>query len=298
MLLVVLLWGGSYPAIKATQPFFPPLAFAAFRCAVAAAVLVAVAWPAGALRPRLRPRDWGLVVLLALLGNTLFHTLMVLGVHRTSPGHAAVLVAFSPLFAVLLARALLGEPLGARRLGGVGLAFAGVVVIVTSGGGGAASWQGDLLSLGASLAWALYTVVGKPLLARVTPLAVTTWATLLGAIPLVPIGLAGLGEVRWRDLSLGRWLLLAYLSAGTIALANLLWYWALARAATAGVVVFAYLIPVLATGIAVAAGQEALGTPLVLGTAAVLGGVALTRRAGPHAPEARGRAGPDPPQRK
>ena len=51
LLLVVLIWGGSYSAIKATQPFFPPLAFAAFRCAVAAAVLAAVAWPAGALRP-------------------------------------------------------------------------------------------------------------------------------------------------------------------------------------------------------------------------------------------------------
>jgi drug/metabolite transporter (DMT)-like permease len=218
------------------------------------------------------------VVLLALLGNTLFHALMVTGVHHTSPAHAAVLVAFSPLFAVLLARVLLGEPLGARRLSGIGLALVGVVVIVTRGGAGTPSWLGDLLSLGASLAWALYTVIGKPVLARASPLAVTTWATFLGALLLLPLGLPGLREVRWGELSLGRWLLVGYLSAGTIALANLLWYWALARAATARVVTFSYLIPVVATAIAVAAGQEALSVSLALGAVAVLGGVALAQR--------------------
>lgn len=274
-----MLWGGSYPAIKATQAFFPPLAFATFRCTVAAAVLLAVAWGSGALRVALGPRDWGLVVLLALLGNTLFHALMVTGVHHTSPAHAAVLVAFSPLFAVLLARVLLGEPLGARRLSGIGLALVGVVVIVTRGGAGTASWLGDLLSLGASLAWALYTVIGKPVLARASPLAVTTWATFLGALPLLPLGLPGLAEVRWGELSPGRWLLIGYLSAGTIALANLLWYWALARTATARVVTFSYLIPVLATAIAVAAGQEAFSVSLALGAVAVLGGVALVQGA-------------------
>ena len=34
LLLVVLIWGGSYPAVKATQPFFPPVAFTTFRCAL------------------------------------------------------------------------------------------------------------------------------------------------------------------------------------------------------------------------------------------------------------------------
>jgi drug/metabolite transporter (DMT)-like permease len=241
-------------------------------------VLLAVAWSSGALRGGLEPRDWRLVVLLALVGNTLFHTLMVLGVHHTSAAHAAVLVALSPVFAVLLARVLLGEPLGVRRLGGIGIALVGVVAIVTRGRAGTASWLGDLLSLGASLSWALYTVIGKPVLGRASPLAITTWATLLGALPLLVVGTPGLLAVGWSELSLGRWLLLVYLSAGTIALANLLWYWALARVATGRVVAFSYLIPVLALAIAVATGQEALGLSLVLGALAVLGGVALAQR--------------------
>jgi drug/metabolite transporter (DMT)-like permease len=277
--MVVLLWGGSYPAIKATQPFFPPVAFATFRCAVAAVILVAVGLTTGGLRAGLRPRDWGVVVLLGVLGNTLFHILMVSAVHHTSPSHAAILVALSPVLAALLARLLFREPLGPRRLGGIALGFAGVALIVTRGDPGSSSALGDLLSLGASLSWALYTVIGKPLLARSTPLAVTTWATLIGVVPMLPFGAPGLGEVRWGALTPGRWLLLLYLSAGTIALANLLWYMALARTATARVVAFSFLIPLIAAAIAVLAGQETLTLSLGLGAAAVLGGVALTHRA-------------------
>jgi drug/metabolite transporter (DMT)-like permease len=232
----------------------------------------------GALRPALHRRDWRLVLLLGLPGNTLFHTFMVSGIHHTSPGHAALLIALSPALAALLARLLHAEPLGRRRVAGIVLAFAGVAVIVTRGSQGSPSLLGDLLCLGASLSWALYTVVGKPLLSRATPMAVTAWATLLGVIPMLPLGLPGLRQVRWGGLSSGEWLLLAYLSAGTIALANLLWYVALARTDTARVVVFSFLVPVIATTIAVLANQETLTPSLVLGAVAVLSGVALTHR--------------------
>ena len=239
-------------------------------------VLAGVA--SGALRGAIRSPDWGVVVLLGLLGNTLFHGLLISGVHRTSPGHAAIIVAMSPVLSALLARLLYGEAVGARRGTGIGLGFLGVALIVARGGPGFSSILGDLLCLGASLSWALYTVIGKPLLARATPLAVTTWATLIGALPLLPFGAPGLHEVRWAELSLGQWLLLAYLSIGTIALANLLWYMALARTATTRVVGFSFLIPLIATTIAVLAGQETLTASLALGALAVLAGVALAHR--------------------
>jgi len=240
--------------------------------------LVLVGIASGALRAAIHPGDWGVVALLGLLGNTLFHGLLVSGVHRTSPGHAALIVALSPVLAALLARVLHGEAVSARRGAGIGLGFLGVALIVARGDPGSTSLLGDLLCLGASLSWALYTVIGKPLLARATPLAVTTWATLLGVIPLLPFGAPGLHDVRWSELTLGQWLLLAYLSTGTIALANLLWYVALARTSTTRVVGFSFLIPLVATTIAILAGQETLTVSLVGGAAAVLAGVALAHQ--------------------
>jgi drug/metabolite transporter (DMT)-like permease len=240
--------------------------------------LVLVGLVSGSLRSAVRTSDWGLIALLGLLGNTLFHGFLISGVHRTSPGHAALIVAMSPVLAALLARVLYGEPVSTRRGAGIGLGFLGVALIVARGIPGSTSALGDLLCLGASLSWALYTVVGKPLLARATPLAVTTWATLIGVLPLLPFGVPGLHAVRWSELSLGQWLLLAYLSVGTIALANLLWYVALARTATTRVVGFSFLIPLIATTIAVLTGQETLTASLALGALAVLAGVALAHR--------------------
>jgi drug/metabolite transporter (DMT)-like permease len=229
----------------------------------------------GALRSASRRRDWGAVGLLGLLGTTLFQSLLVTGVHRTSPGHAALLVALSPVLAVPLARLLYGEPITARRMTGMALGLLGVALIVVRESKESSTTLGDFLCLGASLSWALYTVVGKPLLTRTTPLAVTTWAALIGILPLLPFGVPGLHEVRWSELSMGRWILLAYLSAGTIALGNLLWYVALARAATSRVVGFSFLVPLIAATIAILAGQEVLTVSFVLGAAAVLAGVGL-----------------------
>jgi drug/metabolite transporter (DMT)-like permease len=290
LVLVALIWGGSYPAIKATQPFFPPVAFATLRCAVAALVLLAVGLGAGLRAPGLSARDWGRVACAGVLGNAAFHLLMVSGVHRTSPAHAAILVALSPVFAALLARLLLGEALGPRRVAGIAVAFAGVAMIATRAGpAGEATWRGDLLSVAASVAWALYTIIGKPVLARATPRVVTTWATALGALPLLPLGWPGLTQVPWRTLSAAQWLLLLYLSAGTIAVGNLLWYWALARAATARVVSSSYLVPLVAAALSIAVGQETLSATLVVGAAAVIGGVALAQDARRGAPPARAR---------
>jgi drug/metabolite transporter (DMT)-like permease len=87
----------------------------------------------GALRSAFRRRDWGAVGLLGLLGTTLFLSLLVTGVHRTSPGHAALLVALSPVLAVPLARLLYGEPITARRMTGMALGLLGVALIVVRG---------------------------------------------------------------------------------------------------------------------------------------------------------------------
>jgi drug/metabolite transporter (DMT)-like permease len=282
LLLVTLLWGGSYPAIKATQATFPPLAFAAFRCAVATAVLLALGLLLGLRRPGPRLRDWARVAALGIAGNTLFQLGLVAGVHHTSPSHAALMVALSPVFATLLAWLCLGDRPSAARGAGILLAFAGAALILApagaGGGSGRATWLGDLLSLGAGLAWALYTVFGKPLLAREPPRDVTTWAMLFGTLPLLPLGLPGVGAVPWGSVSLGSWLLLAYLTVGTLVIANFLWYWALARAATARVVVITYLNPVIAALISIALGQETLSGRLAAGAVAVIGGVALAQR--------------------
>jgi drug/metabolite transporter (DMT)-like permease len=164
---------------------------------------------------------------------------------------------------------------------GLGLAFAGVAVLVTRDVGQRAgdALAVDVLSLGSALSWTIYSVVGKPLLTRRSPLQVTTVATAEGALPLLALGLPGLTAVSWGRLDVGTWALLGYLSVLALALNYVLFYWALARAPLARVSVFQYLTPVVAVLLSVVAGHQAPTIPLAVGALAVLGGVALAQRA-------------------
>jgi drug/metabolite transporter (DMT)-like permease len=275
-----LIWSGSYAAVKTLQATVPLVTLAAFRCSVAALVLVAVAALAGGRFPRLDRGDWARLGVIGLAGNTLFQLCMIGGLSLTSPAHSALLVSLSPIFAAGLARVRLGEPVGGRRLAGILLAFGGVALLVTRDGAPAAgALLGDVMSLGAAVCWAVYSVLSKPLIAVRSPIWVAAGAMVAGALPLLAAGLPGLMVVPWASLGVGTWALLGYVSALALALNYVLFYWALARAPLARVVVFQYLTPVVAVLIAVVSGyQPATGTLVVSGLA-VVSGIALAQRA-------------------
>jgi drug/metabolite transporter (DMT)-like permease len=227
--------------------------------------------------PRLSRREWGTVALVGIAGHAGFHLCLVGALAFTTPAHAALFVNLSPLFATLLAAVTLGERLGARRLGGVLLALGGLRVMVGRGDLTGGTLLGDLLSVGAALAWTVYSVAAKPLLAVHRPLQITALALILGTPPLLLVGGPALLAVPWRSLRPGTWLLLAYLSIGTIVVAYVLWYWALARTSTARVLVYSYLTPVIAAGISIAVGQDTPSVALAAGAVAVVAGVALVQ---------------------
>lgn len=275
---MVLIWGGSYTAVKAVQAVIPALPLATFRCLAAAIVLGVGLLAVGRRIPSLSPREWATVALLGLSGSTVFQLCMVGGLAFTTPAHSAFLLNLNPIMAALFSWAWLGERLRARRAAGIVLALAGVVLIVSRGGeAGGGSLTGDLISLGAAAAWAVYSVAGKPLLATRPALEVTALAMGVGTLPLLPFGLPGLAAVPWRALDGSTWLLLGYLSVVSTVVAYVLWFWALARAATARVVVFSYLTPVVAAVISIALGHDTVTGPLVAGATAVLAGVALAQ---------------------
>jgi drug/metabolite transporter (DMT)-like permease len=84
----------------------------------------------------------------------------------------------------------------------------------------------------------VYSVGAKPLLAVHPPFQITALAMILGTLPLLLIGGPTLLAVEWDSLGPATWLLLAYLSGGTIVVASFLWFWALPRAATARVAAY------------------------------------------------------------
>ncbi len=96
-----------------------------------------MAWPltalAGATRWQVVRFDWRADLLLsilicAVLATAIAFTVQLWAQQYTSPGHAAILFALEPVFAVITSYVLLHERLNARAIKGACLVVAGIVV--------------------------------------------------------------------------------------------------------------------------------------------------------------------------
>ncbi|TAJ39196.1 MAG: EamA family transporter, partial [Reyranella sp.] len=187
-----MLMGSSYPFAKDVLQVMSPLLYSASRYLVAALFLFAVM--ALMRKPMALPRrDWPPVLLLSLVGVTLFQACWGLAMARSAPSVGSIVMTTTTAFAAILAW------FGGRRLPGMGwagivLAFAGVVLVVNNSLQAFTlsfgSLDGTLLWMLSAFAWALYVERCAPYNLRLGALRVMAWTTLFGSLVLLPISLA------------------------------------------------------------------------------------------------------------
>jgi len=129
MLLVVVIWGLNFSVTKGAFPRFPPLAFTAVRFVLASAVLALLVRRLEGTAP-LPPGSLLRLVVLGVVGNTLYQIGFILGLDLTTASNSALIIASMPSLVALLAVALGFEPARPRVIGGVLIATAGVVLVV------------------------------------------------------------------------------------------------------------------------------------------------------------------------
>ncbi len=273
-----LIWGANYSIAKRALLEIDPLAIA---CARAAA---GVAFFALFLLAR---RDWrGLppVLLrtapLGLLGIFANQLLFMTGLKRTSAAHSSILIGMLPVF-VLIISALGGqERVSALKLGGILTAFAGVCLIALEHGVGleTSSLRGDLLTLAGVLAFAGYTVLGKPVLRDLGPLDATGLAFLTGGTAILLVTAPAATRQAWRSVSAQGLACLAAVVVLSTIVAYILYYFAVARIDPSKVAAFMYLQPVVAALIAYFLLAESFSGAFLLGGGLVLAGVMLAER--------------------
>lgn len=155
----------------------------------------------------------------------------------------------------------------------------GGLLLVGLGAGGAGTGPhptlGVLAAIGSGTAYALTTVLGRPLSQSAGPLALTTTTTSVGALALLPLalasGLAGGPVVSGDPVVLAT---LAYLGVLTMALAYGLLYAGLRTTPGSSAVIATLLEPVTAAIVAAVFLDERIGAAGVLGTALILVAVA------------------------
>lgn len=229
---------------------------------------------AGGFFPRPRWRDCGWMLLLGVLGITIYQLFFVSGIARTTAGGASMVVAANPVFASLLAYFFLREKLSALAWGGIAISFIGVGIITfASGTGVGGEVLGYLMMVTAVFSISIYFVFQKPFFARYSPLAMTAYTSIGGTIPLLFWLPQSLEAARFAPMSaLVSLVIMGIFSSG---IGFLLWFYALAKLPAGKVTSFLFLQPVFVTIIAWFWLSEIPSTVTFIGGVVVLTGVGL-----------------------
>jgi drug/metabolite transporter (DMT)-like permease len=296
LLLMAVIWGTNYSIVKAAFRELDPQAFNAARMVLASSVFLAVI---GALRNRpafadrggfasfasvlhtpalLTRRDWLELAFLGLVGHCCYQYCFIGGLALTSVANSSLMLAATPVVIALLSAALGLDRISGLHWIGVALSMAGVYYVVGRGlAVGSDSIAGDLLMIGAVICWAIYTLGAKRLMLRHSPVGVTGLSMSIGTVLYVAAVWPHLRYTPWLTVSGWTWAALVYSALFALGVAYTIWYAAVREIGSARTAVYSNVIPIVAMVTAVVFLDEPLGGRKLLGAAAVLGGVALTR---------------------
>lgn len=275
--VIAISWGGSYVALKVGLPYSRPFSYATMTTLIGGLALAVAAWSG----TRTIPRDLyahGLAFLLGLLNSSIFIGLLNLGLSAKGmdAGLGSILTYTQPLIVVILAMVFLRERPGRRRLVGVAIGFAGMAVALSSGMrlSVAPLWS-YLCLLGASLGWAMGTIIYKRVHGRVDLLWNAALQGLYAAIPLGLIAYVAEGSVVVLNPTPIALLALAEMSLLSSGLAMGLYLYLLKHHAAIKVGAFIFVVPLTAVVLGVILLGERLTPLLALGAAGVLVGIYL-----------------------
>ena len=291
-ILVCLIWGTTYLAIRVALESFPVALLAGVRWALAGAVLAALLPIFGERLPPIR--TWRPMALTGFLMVVIGNGGVVWAQQYVASGLTAVLVATVPFWSIVVEAFLpRRERVTPMTLAGLLSGFAGIVVLVwpelTLGGQDGRLFVYGVISLQiAMLGWALGTSYTKRYTPSETPLGASAVQMLLSGLMFIAVGTA-LGE--WKALTFTTWTVgaMLYLAIVGSVIAFTAYGYALKHLSITTVSLYAYVNPV----IAILLGVVWLDEPFTMRTAAasalVLAGVAATtlRRGRPRSREGR-----------
>ena len=272
--VTVVLWASAFVSIRSAGEAYSPGALALGRLLSGALALGVICL---LRREGLPPRPaWRGIAISGVLWFGLYMVVLNWGEQQVDAGTATLVVNIGPLLIALLGARLLGDAMPPRLLAGMAVSFAGAVTVgLSMSDNGGASVLGVALCLLAAIAYAGGVVAQKPALGAASPLQVTTFGCLTGAVLCLPF--AGQLVSEAADAPASATLNMVYLGVFPTALAFTTWAYALARTTASRMGATTYAVPALVVLMSWLALGEVPGLLTLAGGALCLAGVAVSR---------------------
>lgn len=300
--LIVAFGGSSFVMIRTAVETIPPAAVADGRLWVAATLMYALMRAAGRRLPpflirsgtkwRIR-RSWLWMIGVGASGYLLPFYLFPWAQQYVESGLAGVYMAFMPIWTVTIAYFFAGEKLSGRKLVGIGLGFAGVLVLMGPDVLKGALSSSFLAQAGLLLATLLYAI-SAVMARRAPPIAPRVFASGM----LIVAALMSIPPLFFTDLQRDQWTMSSMISVVFLGVfptgLNGILIIMLIRRAGAGFMAFSnYIIPLWAVVLGAIIFHERVGWPAIIALIIILAGVAVSQRS-PFSKKRHGGAAGDP----
>ncbi len=286
VIAIVLLWSFGYTSARYSLTHgWEPLQFSSVRFVLGALIFSVVAL-AKERSLRIDRSDCIYLLPAGLLGIVVNQIMFNVGLSLTTAATVALIFGTLPVFAAILTWLLRWERLSPRHWVATGVSFAGVALVAL---GTDASISGDLggilLTLGAVLTFAIFSVSVGPLMRKYSVYRVSALVTIAGTVPLVLIAIPQLVGDNWSEIEPLAWGGLGYqlfMFVGT----TYLWFVAINRLGASHATLWVNMQPFVGAVFAVIILSETLGSLQIAGAIVIGLSIALAswRRLGRRAP--------------
>jgi drug/metabolite transporter (DMT)-like permease len=264
------LWGVSYLLIKiAVRGGLPAPDVAWLRVAIAAVLLMALAWRAGTLASLRGRGRWLLAYAVAEI--SIPFPLIAAGEVHVASSLAAIIIAAVPLIGAVLALRFdhSERPTPIRALG-LAIGFSGVIALVgIDVAGNGSELLGTLAILVAAVGYAIGPMLVKHRLGGLDPRALMGASLSLAAVILAPFAIV---DTPSGTPSGGAWAAVATLGLLCTAVAFVVFTLLIREAGTSRATVITYVNPVIALALGVALESERPGAGAIVGLVLILAG--------------------------
>ncbi|MFN4977483.1 MAG: DMT family transporter [Bacteroidota bacterium] len=278
LILVALMWGGTFIATRMAAQVFGSFTGATFRYIFALLFLIPMVWIKDKNAFNISRKQFKQLFLLGVTGIFGYSYFFFNGLRLVEASHGALIVSLNPVLVLILTSIRDKKKISFIKILGMTLSLIGVSVVISRGSlhelWNGFTW-GDAFMLGCPICWALYTFYAGDALKTTTPLQASTWATLIGFCMLAMFAPF---ENFPNQIDPLVWVAIAYLGiCGTVL--GFVWYYeGIQKIGAVKTSVFNNLIPVFAMVLSVLILGEKIETYALAGSVLVIGGVFLINK--------------------
>jgi drug/metabolite transporter (DMT)-like permease len=286
LLATAVFWGGTFVAGRMIAGHIEPFSAAFLRFVVASSVLLFITRNVEGKFPKIKKNQFISVVLMGFTGIFFYNVCFFYGLGRIPASRAALIIATNPIFISLFSVYFFQTRITPVKAIGILLSITGAIIVISKGDlvtifSNNLGW-GELFIFGCVLSWSAFSLIGKSVTAKLSPLVSITYASVAGTICLfIPALFEGLISSIPSYTGID-WLCIVYLGFFGTAVGFVWYYEGIKLVGPVTASQFINFVPISAVLLAFLILDEPLEKSLLIGAGFVISGVFMMNKTVKH----------------